>query len=182
MAILDPEKFELNDGRLLEIRTLRPEDAPEFPIFQQTIARETTFTLQRVGVSMETDVAKTNIEKGQMDPIELRLGVFDGKRLVGLLGLHREFPGHPWLAHCLRFGMMVVQEYWGTGVASKLIETAEAHARRHGIRRLEATVRTANARGVSFYKHHGFAVEGTRRRAAVIDGVDEDELYIAKLL
>ncbi len=182
MAVLDPQNFEISDGRTLVIRSLRPEDAEEFPVFQQTVAHETNFTLQREGHSMPVETARANIEKAQLDPTEIRLAVFDGVRLVGLLGLHREFPGHPWLAHCLRFGMMVVKDFWGTGVAAKLLEAAEKHAKAHGIRRLEATVRTANPRGVAFYKKRGFEVEGTRRVAAVIDGVDHDELFIAKIL
>lgn len=181
MARYPAETFSLKDGRELTLRSLTADDAPAFPVFQQQVASESNYTLQRVGVAPSVETCRANLEKAEKDSVELRLGVFDGTRLVGMLGLHRELD-HPWLAHSMRFGMMVVRDLWGAGVAAKLLQAAEGYLRTKGIRRWEATVRAANARGVSFYKRHGFVVEGTRRVAAVIDGVDHDELYIAKLL
>lgn len=51
-----------------------------------------------------------------------------------------------------------------------------------GVQRIEAKVRTQNPRGVALYKKAGYQIEGTRRKAALIDGEFRDEYFIAKLL
>lgn len=182
MAKLAPQSFPLWQGKEATVRSLRAEDAVLFQDFQKLVAGETNFTLQMETRIFAVDAVRANWERAEADPIELRLGAFDGERLIGLLGLHQEVPGHPWLEHCLRFGMMVLKAYWGTGTATRLMEAAEAHARQVGVLRLEATVRSANPRGLKFYERLGFNVEGTRRMAVVIDGDPQDEQYIAKLL
>ena len=50
-----------------------------------------------------------------------------------------------------------------------------------GIKRLEPTVHTANARAVTLYQRHGFQVEGTKRSSLRVDGVYTDE-YVMSLL
>jgi RimJ/RimL family protein N-acetyltransferase len=78
--------------------------------------------------------------------------------------------------------MMLVQEVWGEGLGRKLLEVIELEARKRGITRLEAEVRSKNERGIQLYLKAGFEIEGTRRQAALIHGVFEDEHHIAKLL
>jgi RimJ/RimL family protein N-acetyltransferase len=48
-----------------------------------------------------------------------------------------------------------------------------------GIKRLELTVHTANARAVSVYQRCGFQIEGTRRSSMLVDGVYTDEYLLA---
>jgi len=67
------------------------------------------------------------------------------------------------------------------GLGARLLAEMEGHVRRSGFHRVEATVRTANARGLVLYRKAGFRIEGTRRRAVFIDGVFHDEFYFAKL-
>lgn len=47
---------------------------------------------------------------------------------------------------------------------------------------IEAKVRVSNKRGLALYKKNGYAIEGTRQKAAFINGQFEDEFFIAKCI
>jgi RimJ/RimL family protein N-acetyltransferase len=90
-------------------------------------------------------------------------------------------PGHTYIGHIARFGMMVLRDYWGGGAARALMRGMEAFALMQRIVRIEATVRADNARGRAFYRKHGFIEEGTRVRAAFVEGAWIDDIYIGKI-
>jgi RimJ/RimL family protein N-acetyltransferase len=58
----------------------------------------------------------------------------------------------------------------------------EEFAKKSGIYKIEAKVRIFNERGLALYKKNGYAIEGTRKKAAFINGQYEDEFFIAKFL
>jgi putative acetyltransferase len=192
MAELKPETFVTSrTHRSLTLRSLRgtPEDVDAYLAFQPQIAAETTHTLQVVGSPPERDRMVAGFTAMLSDELALRVGFFEPatqsspERLVGMLGFHPESsPPHPWTRHVGSFGMMILQEYWGEGLGRKLLEIIDTHARTKGFTRIEAKVRTANSRGVKLYERAGYAIEGTRREAAFIDGVFHDEYFIGKLL
>ena len=62
-----------------------------------------------------------------------------------------------------------------------MLREAIAWATGAGIKRLELTVHTVNARAVALYQRHGFEIEGTRRSSLRVDGVYTDE-YLMSLL
>lgn len=181
MAVFEPLEFLCRDGRRLVLRHCAASDAPLFPPFQQAIARETSFTNQRVGVCPAVGEIEERWGEAQADPLVLYLGAFEADRLVGQVGFRPVMPRHPWYLRHGHFGMMVLKEYWGQGLGARLLAEMEGHARRNGIRRVEATVRTTNERGVALYRKAGYQIEGTRQQAVLIDGVFHDEFYIAKL-
>jgi ribosomal-protein-alanine N-acetyltransferase len=122
-------------------------------------------------------------------PLQSYVGVFrkveHGDELVGQLMMGPVWggtPSHPYFQHVARFGMMLREAYWGIGLGRRLLELAQEIARTNGVLRLEAHVRQGNDRGMGLYQSQGFQVEGTRERAAFIDGKYWDEYYIAKWL
>ena len=104
----------------------------------------------------------------------------DGK-IISTFGLHMNMRHHPWVKHMATFGMGILKSHWGTGLAPEIIRTLEAVAKEEGVTRIEAQVRVQNERGVAFYKKMGYEIEGTRRKAALINGEYQDEYFIAKL-
>ncbi len=56
----------------------------------------------------------------------------------------------------------VARDHWSRGVASALMETLCAWARRNGLRTLHLEVREGNARAREFYARWGFAQAGRR--------------------
>lgn len=182
MARFGPEAFELKDKRIVVLRHCSPDDAELFMTFQPQAATETSFTLQVPGRIPPIEKVRENWAQSEEDPLELRVGAFYDGRLVGVIGIHPPTPPHPWTRHCASFGMMLLKEVWGQGLGPKLLECIERHARKVGVTRIEALVRARNDRGIALYKKAGYDIEGTRRRAACIDGEFHDEYFIAKLM
>ena len=75
---------------------------------------------------------------------------------------------------------MILKNYWDQGLGRRLLEIILNHACQVGITRIEASVRTVNERAVRMYQQAGFVIEGTRKHAALIDGIFYDEYYIAR--
>jgi RimJ/RimL family protein N-acetyltransferase len=175
-----PSKGDQPEATLV-LRSCLPEDAPLFEPFWRRVSLETTHTLQTPDFPPDFSKIPEVWAATLRDPVDARIGAFvDGRRLAGLIGFHGLRAGHPWVRHIGSFGMMVLQEYWGRGVGRALLQTVEDHACSVGIRKIEAEVRVENGRGWNFYQTCGYRIEGTRTRAALIQGKFQDEYWIAK--
>lgn len=76
----------------------------------------------------------------------------------------------------------ILRAFTGRGIGTRLFQAMEQWARQHHFQRLELTVMTHNAAAIALYSRRGFAVEGTRRHALMINREYVDEYYMAKLL
>jgi RimJ/RimL family protein N-acetyltransferase len=83
------------------------------------------------------------------------------------------------LRHSALLAVGVLRAYWSQGVASRMLGEVISWAPGAGIKRLELTVHTANARAVNLYQRSGFEIEGTRRSSMLVDGVYTDEYLMA---
>ena len=83
------------------------------------------------------------------------------------------------LRHSALLAVGVLRAYWSLGVASRMLGEVIAWAPGAGIKRLELTVHTANARAVGVYQRCGFEIEGIRRSSMLVDGVYTDEYLMA---
>mgnify|MGYP001283423046 CR=1 FL=1 len=63
-----------------------------------------------------------------------------------------------------------------------LLRAVEDWASTQGLHRLELTVQQRNTRAVALYEKAGFAIEGTRRHALVVNGAYVDEWFMSKLI
>ena len=68
------------------------------------------------------------------------------------------------VAHRARFGISVLQEYWGLGIVRVLVESCIDCARRAGYVQLELEVVAGNERAVSLYRSAGFEEYGRNPR------------------
>ncbi len=97
-------------------------------------------------------------------------GAFEGSRLVGVLVLSRRLSrkyGHK----AFLWGMYVVPECRGSGVAQALMRTAIAWAKEHPeIVAISLQVTLSNVRGQQFYKSFGFTIFGTEQRSLFAAG------------
>ena len=84
--------------------------------------------------------------------------------------------------HVAHLVIGVLEEHAGRGIGTALIAEAERWAQERGIRRLELTVQAHNRAARALYEKMGFAVEGTRKDAMLVDGSYVDEYYMARLL
>ena len=178
-----PLKYSLSTGRHLEFKEILPIHAQAYLDFRRTVAADSVNTMHYVGMDFpSTEVQAERLAKNANDPKALSIGVFDGDKIVGFLGFHMMYAGHPWYGHHGYFAMAISKDYWGQGIGNKLLDLQDEFAKSIGVTRIEATVRSQNDRGIKLYTHHGFVIEGTRRQSALIDGQFTDEYFISKIL
>lgn len=76
----------------------------------------------------------------------------------------------PRLAHSGEFGVSVLKEYWGNGIAYELISLLIKWAKENRITKINLTVREDNEKAINLYKKLGFEIEGLIRRRFYING------------
>jgi ribosomal protein S18 acetylase RimI-like enzyme len=90
--------------------------------------------------------------------------------------------GRPIYAHSGVLGMGLLPPFRGRGTGMRLILRTLDAAREFGLRRVELTVREDNLNAITLYKHVGFEIEGLQRRAALVDDVFKNVIFMAVLL
>ena len=182
MSRFAPLELHLPDRKIFTLRHCLPSEAKLFEPFRQCISQETRFTLQSFTAPELQTVTAHDWAETEQSAHDLRLGIFYNGYLVALLGYNTLADCNSSVQHVSTFGMAVRQKFWGLGLGRKLLETMESHARSHGHTRIEATVRTQNVRAIIFYLKSKYQIEGTRKNAALIEDLYEDEYFIAKIL
>lgn len=89
---------------------------------------------------------------------------------------------NPRLRHSASVGIMVHLDHQGMGVGTKLME-ALLDVADHWLMliRVELTVFKDNAKAIKLYEKLGFVVEGQKKKAAIRNGIYEDELLMARI-
>lgn len=101
-------------------------------------------------------------------------------RIAGMAGLDR-FTGRR--AHAGGLGMGVHDSLAGHGIGRALLgEIVDLADRWLGLRRLELTVFTDNARAIGLYRSFGFETEGTLRGFALRDGALADAYTMGRVI
>jgi len=165
----------------ISVRIARPIDAPALIQLQRQIATETTFMLLEPG---EVPSNPKGLAAHLAD-IEKRNNTAwfvaeRGGETVGYLGADGGRLARN--RACARIFLGVVKACWGQGVGRALFQAVEDWARGQGLRRLDLTVQTGNARGRALYERLGYEVEGRMRQSLLVDGEPVDELLMSKLL
>lgn len=181
MAEFGPISFTTKSKQIIEFRSLVDTDAAELKFFYEQIPYQTDYTLQYVGKPpLPVEKWEERIQKYLEGPGHLYLGAFLGERLVGAIFFWQNAPDHPWIKHIGGFGLMVMKDQWGQGIATQLLQHLDTHARRSGIARIEAEVHTENDVAIQLYLKSGYKIEGRKERAIFVDGSYKDCFYIAK--
>jgi ribosomal protein S18 acetylase RimI-like enzyme len=101
----------------------------------------------------------------------------DGKEVVGWCDITRpEFQG---FEHSGSLGMGVLKEYRGRGIGKSLLRETMSAAVKMGISRIGLEVFSDNEAAIKLYEDFGFEVEGIKRRARIIDDIENDILCMA---
>lgn len=154
-------------------------DAKKACVFLDQMATETIFTNQYPG-QPPRDLQK--MAEAYADKNNFFLGVFEGERLLGTVSCTIRKPQHPWCNFNASFGISILKEIYGKGIASKLMDEMIKWAYDKGLHRIEGQVRTTNERALRLYLKKGFMIEGIHREDAFIDGKWHDSYSIAKLI
>ncbi|CUX70973.1 MULTISPECIES: GNAT family N-acetyltransferase [Agrobacterium] len=106
---------------------------------------------------------------------------FAERRPVGLMALKQLH--QPKMIHRATITMVYVnQRFRSSGLANALLDTTIRYAQQHGMRQIELGVRANRAGAIRFYKRAGFREIGTVPQGYVDDGLEFDEILMAKRL
>lgn len=169
------------DKDILLIRTAEHGDARSLALLQKAVEAESDFMLYgKDERSLSTQrVRKQIIKWKQSGHSTIIIAILNGQHVGYLMVIGNEAKR---ASHRASLVLGLLKEAQGKGIAKSLLEKAEEWAKQKGISRLELTVLGANERARKLYEKTGFEAEGTRRRSLIIDGKEQDEIYLAKFL
>lgn len=169
------------DKDILLIRTAEHGDARSLALLQKAVEAESDFMLYgKDERSLSTQrVRKQIIEWKQSGHSTIIIAILNGQHVGYLMVIGNEAKR---ASHRASLVLGLLKEAQGKGIAKSLLEKAEEWAKQKGISRLELTVLGANERARKLYEKTGFEAEGTRRRSLIIDGKEQDEIYLVKFL
>jgi RimJ/RimL family protein N-acetyltransferase len=81
--------------------------------------------------------------------------------------------------HVVLIGVGVLKSYHSNGVGSQLLTELLKHARENGIKRIEAHIAESNNNSINLFNKFGFALEGKKHKAILIDNNYQDECLMA---
>lgn len=144
---------------MCSIREAHIKDAENVVNYIKKVSDETNFMISD-STERELDVKKEeeflqNIQKS----IITKMFLYEiNKKIVGICNLRGINKSR--IKHRVNLGISVLKEYWGNGIAKKLINYAINYCRENSIKKIELTVRTDNERALKLYKSFGFFIEG----------------------
>jgi RimJ/RimL family protein N-acetyltransferase len=164
----------------ITIRPIQPGDAEAFLDLRLTLDAETKFMLLEPGERIQTvDSVRASLEAMLASDAGTVIIAVHEDRLVGYISADQG------IFHRNRHSAYIVtgirQAYYGKGIGRRLFLAVEEWACQSNVTRLELTVMVHNTRAINLYKRVGFEIEGTRRRALLIDGLYVDEYYMGKI-
>lgn len=172
----------LKSGRTAVVRQAEEDDAGKLMAYLQQIAGESdylTFGPGEFQPTLEEQIAV--IKRYRACDNQLFILAETEGTIVGTL----VFTGgaRPRIRHTGEFGVSVLREFWGQGVATVLIASLLQWAGMSGvIRKINLKVRTDHQQGVRLYQKMGFTVEGRLTREFLVGGTLYDAYLMGKVV
>ncbi|HET7229145.1 MAG TPA: GNAT family N-acetyltransferase [Longimicrobium sp.] len=163
------------------LRHATPGDAAAILAYLRQMGGESDFvTFGPEGIPMSEEAEAAYIASvSERDNAIFLLAVDHAGRIVGAL----TFSGgeRARLRHVGEFGVSVLREWWGRGVAGVLLREMLGWARRSGVvRKINLKVDADNARAIALYERLGWVHEGRTTREMCINGVFHDGLLMGQ--
>ncbi len=154
----------LRGGVELLVRNAVASDARALRDVMQCTHAETDYLLSYPDEQSGDDEQEArSLEETERSDNEVELvAVVDGK-IVGSAGV-TAVGSRRKVLHRARFGISVLQEYWGMGIGRVLMDACIDCARRAGCTQLELEVVANNERALSLYRRVGFEEYGRNPR------------------
>ena len=163
------------------IRDATPEDAVALISLRQAVFAQTDFMLYGPGeYSATPEEVASQLRRIAGSGHSRSLVAARSDELIGFLGVSGS--SIPRLRHSASIAVGVLRQWWGRGIASSLLAEVLAWAPSAGLSRLELFVMKNNPRAIALYERAGFRVEGSRRRAYVVNHASVDDLLMARVI
>ena len=160
----------------VELRQIRIDDTEGFRAAVDTVARERKYLalLEAPPIEQVRAFVTRNVAHGYPQIV----AVTDGA-VVGWCNVPPA--SRAVSAHVGDLFMGVVPGWRGRGLGGRLLQQAIHAADVFGFRRIELGVFATNTAAAALYRKAGFAEEGIKRKAILIDGIHHDEIIMARL-
>lgn len=166
---MQPSTLFIKD-RAITIRSVVAEDASAWLDYLCQVANETDFlAFSSEQITMDTDQARQYLEQASKRTDSLFLMATDHARILATLNF--QCGRWPFTRHHGEFGISVVAEFWGYGLARIMMDTMLEWAAQNHIRKINLKVRTDNHRAIHLYRSMGFTIEGVAERQCFRPGV-----------
>ena len=173
----------LADGAVLELRSLRIDDAAQaLAVFRQ-MAGETQYLMRYPDeVTMSVQQEAELIRRYECAPDGLMLGAFVHGKLACVANFTR-VGSTDRTRHRASVGIAVLKAYWHRGIASAVMQALIDTAKRTELEQLELDVMHDNERAKALYERYGFEEYGRHVRAIKYrDGRYADLILMARRL
>jgi RimJ/RimL family protein N-acetyltransferase len=162
------------------IRPIQPGDAEAFLDLRLTLDAETKFMLLEPGERRQSiESVHATLEAMLASDSGAIIVAEQNGRLIGYISA--EQGAYRRNRHCAYIVTGIRQAFVGKGIGQRLFFALDAWACEAGVTRLELTVMTHNTRALHLYEKVGFEIEGTRRKALMVDGQPVDEYYMGRI-
>ena len=171
------KEFPLKGNCVCTLRSAAVSDAAAMVKFLRISNEETYFMLRYPEEITLTEAEETTILKNWEEQSNklLLLALIDGE-IVGSCGI-TPVAEHLKTKHRGRFGISVIQDYWGLGIGSLLLQEILSFAKKNEIEQVELGVYSDNLRAQKLYERFGFTAWGRLPHAYKLkDGSYRDEI------
>jgi RimJ/RimL family protein N-acetyltransferase len=161
---------------MISVRASTPDDAPSLSVCVDAVARERLYLANVCGFTAEqTRFFLTSLaESGGVQILAL-----DEAAVVGWCDVAPlPFEG---LRHVGRLGMGLLPGYRGQGLGRRLLREVLNRVFADGLLRVELEVFASNIAAIRLYEQEHFVIEGRKRRARTLDGVEDDVIVMGLL-
>ena len=161
---------------MIKLRPSTPDDATSVSACVDAVARERRYLGNVCGFTAdETRSFITSL--AESGGIQILASADD--RVVGWCDV-TPLP-YEGMRHVGRLGMGLLRSYRGQGLGRRLLREVLRRVFAKNLLRVELEVLASNLAAVRLYEQEGFVTEGRKRRARILDGL-EDEMLVMGLL
>ena len=175
------KELTLNNGTTYILREIQLKDANAMIPYLASIAAESdnlTFGPGEFTPSVEDE--EKFIDSHIKTENSYAIVAIQNNKIIGNLSF--EGGGRSRLSHAGEFGVSVLKDFWGNGIATELIKSLLDWAISAPITKINLKVKDENSSAITLYKKLGFEIEGKIKRDFCIAGIYYDSIIMGKII